>query len=84
MTMTGLPADITPTSFGTTFTAMASMTDSGVVNLDGAFSVNTVNVMTFGLGTVAGGNVGNDFAGFTASGVKGFANNTLMIYGLVE
>ncbi len=84
MTMTGLPADITPTSFGTTFTALASMTDSGVVNLDGAFSVNTVNVMTFGLGTVSGSNVGNDFAGFTAAGVKGFANNTLMIYGLVE
>ena len=77
-TLASLPADITPASFGTGLLPVAQMVDNGTVNQYGAFSINTSNVMTFFLSDPAA------IAGFTASGSKGFSNNSIFTYGLVE
>ncbi len=77
-TLASLPAAITPATFGTGLLPVAQMVDNAVVNLYGAFSINTANVMTFFLGDPAA------IAGFTAAANKGFSNNAIFTYGLVE
>jgi hypothetical protein len=79
--MTGLPSDIVPSTFGAGAQCHALFTDNTVFNHVGAAQVNITSIMSFFIEDVSGSRVLNDLAGWTASGLKGFSNNSYFIYG---
>jgi hypothetical protein len=75
MTMTGLPAQVTPPTVGTTVPCI--LTDNSLTQLIGWASVNTVGVITFGLGA------NPNFSGFTSGGTKGLPSGWTITYPLL-
>ncbi len=77
MSVTNLPAAITPATIGTGAT-MHGVQDNTVLNQYGDFSVNTSNTMHFLLAAVSGAVVSSSLTGFTASGTKGIIGQSLI------
>ena len=78
--MTGLPATIVPSTFGAGAQCHALFTDNTAFNHVGAAQVNITAVMSFFIESVSGSRVINSLSGWTASGLKGWSNNSHFIY----
>jgi hypothetical protein len=75
MTLTGLPAQVTPPTIGTTVPCL--LEDNGTATLIGWASINTSGVITFGLGA------NPNTSGFTGSGTKGLPSGWTITYPLL-
>jgi hypothetical protein len=71
MAMTGLPADVTPSSFGSSGIMTSNCIDDGNFVVLSAITINTLNTITYLRMVVSGTRVAGSLTGWTASGTKG-------------
>ena len=71
MVLTGLPSDVTPSSFGSAGIATSTCQDDGNFNVLASITINTLNTINYLRAVVSGTRVLHSVTGWTASGTKG-------------